>query len=162
MLTVLLVFPMVNLLPHVLFLAGLGILTVLFALAEVQIEGPHGWAAKLPTWRLDNRWTRLFYSSRPLTGYHLYLQLFILLVIHLPFALGLVRPAWPVEARLLAFFIFFWILEDFLWFIFNPAFGLKRFRPQHIWWHAPTWWWIMPRDYWIFFPIGLLLYWLSC
>ncbi len=157
-----LVFPMHNLLPHALFLAALLILTLLFALAEIQIEGSHGWAANLPTWRLDNRWVRRFYSSKPLTGYHLYAQLFILFVIHLPFALGLVRPAWHVEARLLAFFILFWIMEDFLWFLLNPAFGLKRFQPRHIWWHAPTWWWIMPRDYWIFLPVGLLLYWLSC
>ena len=25
---------------------------------------------------------------------------------------------------------------------------------EHIWWHEPTWWWIMPRDYWVFFAVG--------
>jgi hypothetical protein len=144
--------------PHLLFFTTLILLSALFALIEIQIEGPNGWATTLPTWRLENRWTRLFYSSKPLTGYHLYVQLFIIGAIHLPFGLGLVPFTWAIEARLLSFFILFWILEDFLWFVLNPAFGLKRFRPEHIWWHAPTWWWLMPRDYWIFTPIGLLLY----
>ena len=128
----------------------------LFALVEIHIEGTDGWAAKLPTWRVQNRWTRLVYGSKPLTGYHLYVQLFVLVMSHAPLLLG--APSWRMEARVLAFFILFWIVEDFLWFVLNPAFGLRRFRKEHIWWHAPSWWWIMPRDYWIFLPIGVVLY----
>jgi hypothetical protein len=118
--------------PHALFIVTLGIAAVLFALLEIQIEGPHGWAASLPTWRVDNRWTRLFYSSKPLTGYHLYTQLFALALVHLPFALRMAPLTWRMEARVLSFFILFWVLEDFLWFLLNPAFGLKRFRPENI------------------------------
>jgi len=148
--------------PHLQFVIAVTVVATLFALAEIQIEGPHGWAVNLPAWRVENRWTRLFYSAKPLTGYHLYTQLFTLALIHLPFALGLVAWSGKMEARVLAFFILFWVVEDFLWFILNPAFGLKRFKREHIWWHAPTWWWIMPRDYWIFTPIGILLYGVSC
>ena len=143
------------------FIAVLMAASALFALVEIQIEGPNGWATSLPTWRVDNKWTRRFYSGKPLTGYHLYIQLFTLTSVHLPFAIGLLPLTWRAEARVLSFFILFWVLEDFLWFILNPAFGLKRFRAEHIWWHAPTWWWIMPRDYWIFTPIGICLYTLS-
>ena len=50
---------------------------------------------------------------------------------------------------------------DFLWFLINPAYGLRGFRKDKIWWHAPTWWWIMPRDYWVFFPLGCVAYGLS-
>jgi len=146
---------------HALFIAALAALAAIFALAEIQIEGPNGWATSLPTWRAENRWTRLFFSSKPLTGYHLYTLLFLLVVVHLPFALSLAPITWRAEARIVSFFILFWVLEDFLWFILNPAFGLRRFRPKHVWWHAPTWWWIMPRDYWIFVPAGVALYWLS-
>jgi hypothetical protein len=146
---------------HAIFILSLGLAALLFALVEIQIEGPNGWAASLPTWRIENRWTRLFYSSKPLTGYHLYTQLFTLVVLHLPFGLGLVPPTWRAEARVLSFFVLFWVLEDFLWFVFNPAFGIKRFRREHVWWHAPTWWWVLPRDYWIFTPIGVALYILS-
>lgn len=146
---------------HITFILMLLGTSTLFALLEIQIEGPHGWAVTLPTWRIENRWTRMFYSSKPLTGYHLYVQLFTLLAVHLPMALGTAPFSWRMEARVLSFLVFFWVIEDFLWFLLNPAFGLKRFRAEHIWWHAPTWWWIMPRDYWIFVPVGFVLYWLS-
>jgi hypothetical protein len=78
-----------------------------------------------------------------------------------PFGLGLAPIPWGAETRVVSFFILFRVLEDFLWCLINPAFGLKRFRRQFIWWHARTWWWIMPRDYWISTPAGLLLYRLS-
>jgi hypothetical protein len=147
--------------PHAIFFISLAVVSWLFALLEIQIEGPNGWAVNLPTWRIENRWTRLFYSGKVLTGYHLYSLLLSLVVVHLPFGLGLTPLTLRAEARVLAFFILFWVLEDFLWFILNPAFGLKRFRPQYVPWHAPTWWWIMPRDYWIFTPIAIFLYILS-
>ena len=57
--------------------------------------------------------------------------------------------------------IFFWVIEDFLWFVLNPHYGLRKFKPQFIWWHAHSWLWIMPRDYVIYSPIGILLYYLS-
>jgi hypothetical protein len=146
---------------HLLFAASVGVTAWLFALAEIQIEGPHGWAARLPTWRIENRWTRLLYGSKPLTGYHLYVQLFVLALVHLPFLLSLAAFSWRAEARIAAFFILFWVLEDFLWFVLNPAYGLRRFRRQDIWWHAPCWWSIMPRDYWVFVPVAAVLYWAS-
>ena len=125
--------------PHAIFFLSLAVVAGLFALLEIHIEGPDGWAAKLPTWRIENRWTRLFFSAKPLTGYHLYTQLFSLAVVHLPFGLGLTPLTWPAEARVLAFFILFWVLEDFLWFVLNPAFRLRRFRPEHAWWHRAHW-----------------------
>ncbi|MBV9109137.1 MAG: hypothetical protein JO306_07010 [Gemmatimonadetes bacterium] len=129
-----------------------------FALLEVQIEGTAGWAAALPTWRVENRFTRLVMGGRTLTGYHLWVHVVVLLLVHLGYAVGAAAPSWAVEARIVAFLIFFWVLEDFLWFVFNPAFGVRRFRREHVPWHALAWWWIMPRDYWIFTPLAVLLY----
>lgn len=143
---------------HVIFLAYLFAAAFVFARLEIQIEGPHGWAANLPTWRINNRWTKIFYGSRPLTGYHLWMQIFVLLLVHCPFTLGFVDWSWRPELRVIGFTILFFIVEDFLWFVLNPAYGLRRFRKQHIWWHAPTWWWIMPRDYWVFGLLGVGLY----
>jgi hypothetical protein len=148
-------------LEHVFFALYVVATAFAFARLEIEIEGPHGWAANLPTWRLSNRWTNLFYGRRPLTGYHLWVQLFILLLTHLPFALGLWPWSWGRELLVVSFLILFFILEDFLWFVLNPAFGLRRFRREHIWWHAPTWWWLMPRDYWLFSAAGLAAYVLS-
>jgi hypothetical protein len=143
---------------HAAFFVFAFVNAAIFALLEIQIEGPQGWAANLPTWRVENRWTKIFYGGKTLTGYHFYILLFVLVILHGPFALGLIAFSWPAELRILACMILFWVLEDFLWFVFNPAFGLRRFRKEFIPWHAPAWWWIMPRDYWVFTPLAVALY----
>lgn len=146
---------------HVLFAAFLTAASLLFALLEIEIEGPTGWARDLPTWRIENRWTRLLLGARAITGYHVYLQLFILVLLHAPFAFAFIGFSWASEMRILSFALLFWVLEDFLWFVLNPAYGIRGFTRERVWWHAPNWWWIMPRDYWIFAPVGGVLYWLS-
>lgn len=146
---------------HGVFFLAVAVTALLFALVEIQVEGADGWAAKLPTWRVENRWTRIFYGGRPLTGYHLWVQLFVLAMVHVPVGMGFVAPGLAVEARVLAFMGFFWILEDFLWFVINPAYGISKFRAEHVPWHGHQWWWFMPRDYWLFLPLAGLLYWLS-
>jgi hypothetical protein len=144
---------------HLIFAAYLILAAFTFAKVEIEIEGPHGWASNLPTWRIQNKWTEFFYGHRPLTGYHLWLQLFVMMMAHLPVALNVWNWSWSLELRLIGFVIIFFITEDFLWFIVNPAYGLSRFRARHIWWHEKTWWWFMPRDYWVFFVIGIAAYW---
>lgn len=141
-----------------LFAAGVLAAATVFALLEIQIEGSAGWASGLPTWRWENRWTRRLAGARAITGYHLYVHLFVLVMAHAAYLMGMAEPSWRGEGRIIAFLIFFWVAEDYLWFVFNPAFGARRFRREHVWWHAPTWWWIMPRDYWIFLPLGAWLY----
>jgi hypothetical protein len=49
-------------------------LALLLANVEVQIEGSAGWAANLPTWRIEDGWLLdLFWGGRPMTGYHVYI-----------------------------------------------------------------------------------------
>lgn len=146
---------------HLSFFGGTLLMAALFAMVEIQIEGPHGWAEKLPTWKKQNRWTRLFYGAKPLTGYHLWVQLFSLAMVHLPVFGGWAEWTSRGEVRALVMLALFWLAEDFLWFVLNPAFGLRRFRRDHIWWHAPAWWWIAPREYWVFTPLALVAYWWS-
>jgi hypothetical protein len=134
----------------ILYVVYLLISALVLARLEIEIEGPHGWAEKLPTWRISNRWTRLLLGARPLTGYHFWLLIFVLLMVHVPMAVQTSSWSWGMELRVSSFYIFFWIVEDFLWFVINPAYGIRRFRPEHIWWHAKNWWWVMPRDYWVF------------
>lgn len=128
------------------------------ALLEVQIEGAAGWAAHLPTWRFRNGWTRRLLGARAVTGYHVYAHLLILVLMQAPFALGIAVPTLHAELRILAFLVLFWVAEDFLWFVVNPAYGLEAFRRDRIPWHAASWWGFMPRDYWIFLPLGIALY----
>jgi len=146
---------------HIFFLVLLLASSAVFAMLEIQIEGPEGWAKHLPTWRIDNRITRILFDSKPMTGYHFYALLFLFCIGHLPYAVAALSYSWAVELRILAFMCFFWVVEDFFWFLLNPAYGLTKFRAEHIWWHRPAWRWIMPRGYWIGLVAGCILYALS-
>ena len=81
------------------------------------------------------------------------------LVFHLPiFLLGTWTLA--IEARIFASLMYFWMLEDFLWFVLNPAYGLAKFRRGAIPWHK-HWLWCAPVDYVVFFVTGMGLFWYS-
>lgn len=134
----------------------IGVLGFFFAMVEIQIEGAAGWAASLPTWRIENHWLLdIFWGGRPMTGYHAWVFSFMALAFHLPV---LVNGSWSVklEARIIGAVMLFWIIEDFLWFVFNPAFGLAKFEPQFVPWHK-SWMGAVPTDYVIFGVAGLAL-----
>jgi hypothetical protein len=141
-------------------LAGLLVWLVLlagaFAKLEIQIEGQAGWAAKLPTWRVEKHWLLdVFWGGRPLTGYHAWAFGFMFLVFHLPLAI-VPHFSWWLEARILGSLGVFWIVEDFLWFVLNPAYGLRRFRRETVAWH-PRWLLGAPLDYWVFGAVAIIL-----
>src|ERR1700685_3558336 len=75
-----------------------------FAKVEIAIEGPEGWAKNLPTWRLpQEHWvSRVFFSGKQATGYHVWLELFLISILHAVYAF--VAPSWAIELRILAFF----------------------------------------------------------
>lgn len=138
------------------FLVYVFIAAFCFAKLEIQIEGKDGWAKNLPTWRVEKHvlldW---FYGGRPFTGYHLWAFLFVFLTFHLPFFWSGLW-FWKGELRMIGAYVLFWVLEDFLWFVLNPHYGWKLFKPQHIWWHK-RWWCGVPFDYWILGSVGILL-----
>lgn len=149
--------PVPQLIQFVSTLAFVVVLAFFFAKVEIQIEGDAGWAANLPTWRVEEHWLlTIFWGGRAMTGYHAWVMSFIVLVFHLP---ALIAWQWSMqlEARILASLMVFWIVEDFLWFILNPAFGFKRFQPAHVSWHKH---WVCgaPVDYWVFTVISCLLF----
>ncbi|MCI0656400.1 MAG: hypothetical protein L0170_04935 [Acidobacteria bacterium] len=124
---------------------GLYFFAIAFVLAqlEIQIEGAHGWAARLPTWRWQSPGV-LRWAGKPITGYHVFLLTFILLFIHLPMMyLGFSLER---EAEILSMFFLLAVFWDFLWFVCNPHFGLGRFRPGHVWWFK-TWFLGLPSSY---------------
>ena len=139
-------------------LVGILLLAYVFAKVEVHIEGTDGWASKLPTWRIERHWLLdLFFGGRPMTGYHAWMLTFMALIFHFP-ALATWSWSWRLEARMIGAMIVFWILEDFLWFIINPAWGWARFNAAGIPWHK-RWFGRFPLDYWFFAIIaGFLLY----
>jgi len=125
---------------------------IAFVLAhlEIQIEGPHGWAEKLPTWRWDGPGVRRW-LGKPVTGYHLSLVTVILLFLHVPQFYG---RNWEREADLLAMFFFLTVTWDVLWFACNRHFGLARFRKGQVWWF-PSWALGVPRPYLVAIALSL-------
>ena len=143
---------------HAVFAALLLLASACFALLEIQIEGTAGWASSLPTWRLENRWTRLLMGKRPVTGYHAYFHMFMFTVMHAAYVVVPASFSLATELRIISFLMLFWVIEDYFWFVFNPAFGVRGFTREKASWHSATWWGFMPRDYWLFLPAGVLLY----
>ena len=133
------------------------VLAFLFANLEIQIEGGGGWAANLPTWRIEHHWLLdLFLGGRAMTGYHAWVFSFVFLVFHFPMVTQW-RFSMRDECQALAYLMVFWIVEDFLWFVLNPAFGIERFNPQDASWHK-HWLWHAPLEYWIFLPVAVLIF----
>jgi hypothetical protein len=129
-------------------------LSILLALWEIQIEGRDGWAAKLPCWRIENPRIGKITGGRPVTGYHFYMTLFLIALVHLP--LFFTPWSWRLECLLMGFYIGMVLIEDFFWFALNPHFGIKNFRRGKIWWH-PSWWGPVPNLYWILLPLVIVL-----
>ncbi len=140
-----------------LLLVWIFLLSFFFAQVEIQIEGGAGWAKNLPTWRVDHHWLLdLFWSGRPMTGYHAWVVPFMALAFHLP-ALFFGSWSWRLEARAVALILFFWTAEDVLWFVLNPAYGWQRFTPAEVPWHK-HWRLGLPADYWLATAIALALF----
>ncbi len=132
----------------IIFFIFLLTLSAALAFLEIQIEGKNGWASNLPCWRIEKGWfVRYFNGGKPLTGYHLWLDIFELLFLHFP--LLFTSWTWRFECLVIGFLLALWQIEDFLWFVFNPHYGLKNFKPEKISWHS-RWWGPMPDYYWIY------------
>ena len=139
-------------------LAFMVVMGAILALWEIQIEGKDGWAANLPAWRIGKGWVLKLTGGRPLTGYHLYMTLFLLGIIHL--TCFFTAWSWRLECLLIGFYLGMVLLEDFMWFVFNPQYGIKSFRKGKIPWHN-TWWGPVPSFYWILLAVVIVLFYLG-
>lgn len=144
---------------HILFIFFLLVTSTLFALLEIQIEGKNGWAAALPTWKkpVNKKGFLRFLSdpNQPQTGYHTYLWAFLFTISHLVFLL----TDWTIQKEIyvISYYILLTTVEDFLWFVFNPHYGTKKFKKGLVPWHT-NWFLGIPRNYWISYPLGIFLY----
>ena len=143
-----------------LYFIFISLLAFWFSKVEIQIEGNEGWAKNLPTWRISNHFLlKIFFGGREMTGYHAWVLSFIILFFHIP-AFFMHSWSWLMESRTMGGFILFWIFEDFLWFVLNPQYGIRKFKKDFIPWH-PRWFMGAPIEYWLFLPIGFFLVGLS-
>jgi hypothetical protein len=140
--------PTIDVVFRVLFLFAYALM---FAAVEIEIEGPHGWAERLPTWfRVTTpsaRFYGLFMHGKPLTGYHAVMFVLPAWSFHIGFIAG-VPWSWGAEATTLAAYMAWVVTWDLLWFLLNPRYGWARFRKGEVWWHGGPWFGRFPVDYW--------------
>ncbi len=135
------------------------VLATILAILEIQIEGEHGWAKNLPTWRPKTRnWAVKLYenmmSGKELTGYHLSVFSLVLLIYLLPFFLGLPFTS-PNFFKVLAFYFVTIPLWDFIWFVLNPWHPLKDFQKNNV--NHKAWFLGMPTDYYFSVAASLMV-----
>ncbi len=132
------------------------VLSVVTAMYEIQIEGANGWAKKLPTWRMTSPFFRRLINRSEITGYHVYLLIFLMLMFHFPQLLS--GWSWMREWTILSCYTLFNLLWDFLWFALNPAFGWRKYRKANIAWFI-KWVGPFPQDYYMTIAMsGLFAY----
>jgi hypothetical protein len=127
------------------------------AALEVEIEGPRGWAERLPTWYRSHGVLggvfAVLGSGKPLTGYHFFLFPFTLMSFHLPFVFGLPWTG-ARELTIMAAWVAWLAAWDALWFVINPAYGWRRLRREYVWWHR-HWVGPVPFDYLVALVLSL-------
>ncbi|MBD3156239.1 hypothetical protein GF369_00260 [Candidatus Peregrinibacteria bacterium] len=121
------------------------LIVLTLAALEVQIEGKHGWMKKIPTWRVKSKIFGFFMGGKELTGYLFYTLLLLILFFHFPF-LGGATWSFAAEIEIISLLVLFSVFWDFLWFIINPYYGIKRFKKQYVYWHT-QWFLGVPLDY---------------
>jgi hypothetical protein len=127
---------------------------------EIEIEGGYGWAQRLPTWFLKRgrlgRAYGVVMGHRPLTGYHVFAFSIPVIVLHFPYVMG---ADWSLSAELLTLATFFAIavVWDYLWFVLNPAYTVRRFRKGAVWWFEVPWIWRFPLDYYSGIVLSIVL-----
>lgn len=135
------------------------------ALLEIAIEGREGWARLLYNFGIywDTGLGLTLGGGKPWTPYHALLNLLYLITTHIYLWKGERWTGWRkaagTTARCFAWLFAVWTLEDFLWFLFNPFYGLGRLTPEHVWWH--NWIGPIPDMYIVLPPLSALLYALS-
>jgi hypothetical protein len=125
---------------------------------EIEIEGGNGWAERLPTWWYKRgRFGKLFgfvMGGRPLTGYHVFAFTIPMLLLHLPFVSGV---EWTLSGELLVIGTYFAlaVIWDYIWFVLNPAYTVRRFERGKVWWFEVPWIWRFPLDYYTGMAFGV-------
>lgn len=118
---------------------------VLWALMEVEIEGADGgWAKNLPT--------KKFFGTK-FTWYHIIMNTIVILTI----AYALYARSW---IEIVFYTVAWFMIEDFIWFMSNKAFGWSKYNKEDIWWHSDQPWvcGIPLHNYICVFMLALLAY----
>ena len=126
----------------------------ILARVEIHIEGAHGWAVNLPTWRWGPKWWLGLTNGKELTGYHVWLTLFLIGMFHLP----LVFAGWSLAlwAKCASSYMMVTAAWDLQWFVWNPAWGFDGLRTREVPWFQKK---VggLPVDYFMGYAVSALL-----
>jgi hypothetical protein len=94
---------------------------------EAYIEGKSPWAAKSCGWKLK------IAKRVTLTAYHFWLNIMFIFFLTLPFIVS----GWDKNlfGIILSAAAIGMLVEDFLWYVINPFFSLKKFNPKDAKWY---------------------------
>ena len=108
----------------------IAIYAILFSLLEIEIEGKHGWAKKLPT-------QPIFYTF---TTYHIIMNIIVIFT--------LIYSLYPNDIYTIIFYIVAWFLiEDTMWFMLNPYYTISNYKKEKIsWLNNQSWYMGMPMQ----------------
>jgi hypothetical protein len=114
------------------------LLATILAILEIQVEGKQ----------------RVGENKKP-APYQTTMFILVFLMFSLPYFFGKTLTLVNYTETVSLFFIFI-VLWDFLWFVLNPAYPLKNFKQEHVWWHK-TWLFGLPVSYFWSLSISLVL-----
>lgn len=117
---------------------------LVFAMIEIEVEGPDGWAKNLPTPKN---------VLAHLSLYHVYMVLLAVVVVSgfvyfrytrpctttttFPLTCRPARPAPHPLLMILFHIVLYFLVQDFLWFVLNPKFTVLGYTQANIPWHKP-------------------------
>ena len=135
------------------------VVALLWAFAEIELEGKYGWSEKAQTWyrtvthHPKSLLIRFIMFGKPLTGYHIPIFLLVLLIAHAHFFMG-IRWSIANELSALALYLAWPSLWDNLWLFLNPHYGFNNIGPEKIWWYS--------KSIWLFgkFPLENVVQWM--
>lgn len=124
------------------------------ARVEIHVEGAHGWAVNLPTWRWGPKWWLQLTNGKELTGYHVWLTAFLIGVFHLPLVFA--EPTLALWAKCSSSYMMVTAAWDLQWFVWNPAWGLEGLMTRDVPWFQKK---VggLPVDYFMGYAVSALL-----
>lgn len=127
------------------------LMSFIYALIEIEIEGKNGWMKGIPTPEI------IKLGNKNMTLYHLYMLALIIITVIFQNMMVFTLYSFLYSASNVLLVLF---LEDILWFIFNPHFTLDKYTKKDIWWHSEQPWYLgMPlHNYILTFIIITLSY----
>ena len=126
---------------------------------EIEIEGGYGWARAAADLVSQARARRPGARDGPPAAHRLPRVRVHDPARHRPPPVRVRAFKWSVAAEFsqLAVFFALAVIWDYIWFVMNPAYTVRRFRRDDVWWFQVPWIWRFPLDYYVGIGVSIAL-----